>query len=52
MSECCVLCSKKKEKGEEQARKKKEWEEKLAEKQANSELAQIKFLAGGVQPVD
>ena len=52
VSECCALCSKRKEKEEEQARKKKEREEKRAEKQANSQLAQLEFLIGGVPTVE
>ena len=51
-SECREFCSKRKEKEEEQARKRKEREEKRAEKQANSQLAQIEFLIGGVPPVE
>ena len=46
------LCSKRKEKEEEQGRKKKEREEKRAEKQANSQLAQIEFLLGGVSSAE
>ena len=46
------LCSKRKEKEEEQARKRREREEKRAEKQANSQLAQIEFLNGGVPPIE
>ena len=52
VSECRALGSKRKEKEEEQARKKMEREEKRAEKQANSELAQIEFLIGGVPTID
>ena len=52
VSECRALCSKRKEKEEEQTRKKKEREEKRAEKQANSQLAQIEFLVGGVPSVE
>ena len=52
VSECRELCSKRKEKEEEQVRKRKEREEKRAEKQANSQLAQIEFLIGGVPPVE
>ena len=48
VSECRALCSKRKEKEEEQGRKKKEREEKRAEKQANSQLAHTEFLVGGV----
>ena len=52
VSECRALCSKRKEKEEEQARKKKEREEKRAEKQANFQLVQIEFLVGGVPFVE
>ena len=52
VSECRALCSKRKEKEEELARKKKEREEKRAEKQANSQLAQIEFLIGGVPTIE
>ena len=52
VSECRALCSKRKEKEEEQARKKKEREEKRAEKQANSQLSQIEFLIGGVPTIE
>ena len=52
VSECRALCSKRKEKEEEQAQKKKEREEKRVEKQANSQLAQIEFLVGGVPSVE
>ncbi len=51
VSECRAICSKRKEKEEEQVREKKEREEKQAETQANSQLAQIEFLVGGVPPV-
>ena len=47
-----ALCLKRMAKEEEQAREKKEREEKRAEKQANSLLAQIEFLIGGVPPVE
>ncbi len=40
------------EKEEEQAWRKKEREEKRAEKQANSQLAQIEFFLGGVSSVE
>ena len=51
-SECRALCSKQKEKEEERAGEQKEREEKRAETQANSQLAQIEFLVGGVPPVE
>ncbi len=44
VSECRSICSKRKEKEEEQARKRKVRDEKRAEKQANSQLAQIEFF--------
>lgn len=44
-SECRELLLKKEE---GQARKKKEREEKRADKQTNSQLAQVVFLIGGV----
>ena len=52
VGECRALCSNRKEKEEEQARKRKEREEKRAKKQANSKLAQIWFLFGGVPHVE
>ena len=52
VSECRALCLKRKEKEEEQAREKKEREVKRAEKQVNSQLAQIEFLIGGVPTVE
>ena len=52
VSECRALCSKRKEKEEEQAWKKREREEKWADKQANSQLAQIEFLVGEVPSVE
>ena len=46
ISECRELCWIKKETEDEQAQKRKDREEKRAEKQANSQLAQIEFLFG------
>ncbi len=45
VSECRKICSKRKEKEEEQARKRKVRKEKQADKQANSQLAQMNFLS-------
>ncbi len=52
VSGCGAICPKRKEKEEEQARKRKAKEEKRAEKQANFQLAQIKFLIQGASSVE
>ncbi len=52
VSECRTICSKKKEKEEEQARKRKVREEKRAEKQEDSLLAQIEFLIEGAPYIE
>ncbi len=46
VSKCRAICSKR------QARKRKVREEKRAEKQANSQLAQIEFLIEGAPSVE
>ena len=52
VTECHTICSKRKEKEEEQVRKRKVREEKRAEKQANSQLAQSEFFIGGASSVE
>ncbi len=52
VSECHTLCSKRREKEEEQVWKKNEREKNQPDKQTNSQLAQIKFLLGGVSSVE
>ncbi len=52
VSECRAIYSKRKKKKEEQARKRKTREEKRAENQANSQLAQIEFFIGGASSVE
>ena len=51
VSECYALYLEKKKKRKSRLRKKR-GEEKRAEKQANSQLAQIEFLVGGVPSVE